>query len=637
MKDIETGVLREGEPREEASMLPSQSRAVTLPATVSSPSKRPATERSQSVPQGNISSKRRRVAIHIISASGLPSMDLSSLSDPYCCITIQGGGAGDTANPSGTDAPSEKGHRRNTSSFGSGRITLMSRSRAVKHDFGETSARENTNDPVWSEWRVCNEGYKSPEQEDVLCINVFDRNESFDLVAAPTTSFTQGLDVSGAGTLGCHSMQTKVVEAVLLLIVFFLHLVVNQTDDDWLLILTWVLVVLMIIHLFFGYQLLGRRDFFGRWEYTIDATLLTQFLALQLAFTLMNEGPARNAFRWLVVIIMGTLLAIFVFRVLPSSPDEIGHIHIRLLDVLDKGPQTIQLEGGAVTKLGLKSTLKFEVRTPTVLPLRKKVVFIRHGESLWNEAEQEVRVQGFAGVDHPLNVEGVAQALELNEKMEESEYKEDNSFISDLQALFVSPLTRAVQTALVAARGHPLLKKRNVLCRHLREKKNLIGLDTIGSATGYQICERVRMTLHESGDQIKRLDVAQVTDVNFDINDCTTEWWTKTVEDEKTVVNRISEFSQFLRHQNEMRVLLVGHSLWFRILLKNFGPEDHIGGKRKLSNAGCVGMTWEWDEEGELHVKDINLLFGSKFKTKDHGCGSPICGPGKRSVPGKEK
>ena len=51
---------------------------------------------------------------------------------------------------------------------------------------------------------------------------------------------------------------------------------------------------------------------------------------------------------------------------------------------------------------------------PSVLPRRRKrIFFVRHGESAWNEATREYKLSKMIRFDHPLNAEGAAQARRL--------------------------------------------------------------------------------------------------------------------------------------------------------------------------------------------------------------------------------
>eukprot|EP01035_Chromulina_nebulosa_P019502 gene19502-25393_t len=63
-------------------------------------------------------------------------------------------------------------------------------------------------------------------------------------------------------------------------------------------------------------------------------------------------------------------------------------------------------------------------------------------------------------------------------------------------AVFSSPLTRAIETAFLCLDGHPAIEKRGLtLYSVIREVKRLGGLDSVGIAYGNEIEERVRSEL----------------------------------------------------------------------------------------------------------------------------------------------
>jgi broad specificity phosphatase PhoE len=161
---------------------------------------------------------------------------------------------------------------------------------------------------------------------------------------------------------------------------------------------------------------------------------------------------------------------------------------------------------------------------------RKTVYFVRHGQSTWNKAKAENDVRSLMmTMDHPLTMKGAHQAIVMNQawhnekrkktrrdkrnvakaekaakagKAVDSEAAEvdvsgmvmrsgkrsarheemvDGFF--DAQLVLVSPLARAVQTALLAMRGHPatLLPAGGYrLSRTIREfKKSVAGYDCV--------------------------------------------------------------------------------------------------------------------------------------------------------------
>lgn len=133
------------------------------------------------------------------------------------------------------------------------------------------------------------------------------------------------------------------------------------------------------------------------------------------------------------------------------------------------------------------------------LPSQMTLFFVRHGESLWNEAQEGMDVYGMLSqVDHPLNLTGIKQCAELQGRiaMEVSNASETSGAPSAVpaigvknwlaaQAIYASPLRRAAQTCLIALKGHPALRRQAVAEE--------------GSAQG------VPLTLISSAREIKKL------------------------------------------------------------------------------------------------------------------------------------
>ena len=163
----------------------------------------------------------------------------------------------------------------------------------------------------------------------------------------------------------------------------------------------------------------------------------------------------------------------------------------------------------------------------------KQVFFVRHGESRWNEAQAKKDVRGLLSqVDHPLNEVGYQQARALQgalrAALDHPEGVDVSSPASEAAALrgmfsatavWSSPLTRALQTTLVGLA--PLLgatrggggggggsgdaeeveaeedQFKMSLKVNAREKKNLGGLDTVGSCCGDECVTRAITKLEE--------------------------------------------------------------------------------------------------------------------------------------------
>lgn len=68
----------------------------------------------------------------------------------------------------------------------------------------------------------------------------------------------------------------------------------------------------------------------------------------------------------------------------------------------------------------------------------------------------------------------------------------------EADVIWVSPLTRTIQTALIALQGHPVMRRRGmVLTSDAREVKGRGGLDTVGRAKGEEIRRRTYQLTRE--------------------------------------------------------------------------------------------------------------------------------------------
>ena len=105
------------------------------------------------------------------------------------------------------------------------------------------------------------------------------------------------------------------------------------------------------------------------------------------------------------------------------------------------------------------------------------------------------------------------------------EHAEEEKAFLNAEIIYVSPLARAVETAAVALRGHPAMKKPNhvVLTRHLREiKAGLHNIDNVGFVVGQRIIERSATEL----SALSAEDGKAAQHVKWDLTDVETAWWT---------------------------------------------------------------------------------------------------------------
>ena len=126
------------------------------------------------------------------------------------------------------------------------------------------------------------------------------------------------------------------------------------------------------------------------------------------------------------------------------------------------------------------------------LPQEKIIYLIRHGESMWNEAQDAKNVVGMLKFGHPLNAEGISQCQKFNrawtqQKDGHSSFSDDEQRFFNVERVMASPLTRAVQTALVGLQGHPVMHQTGVrLHAQMRGIKSSAGsFDTTGAVVGY--------------------------------------------------------------------------------------------------------------------------------------------------------
>ncbi|CAK0880343.1 unnamed protein product [Prorocentrum cordatum] len=296
-------------------------------------------------------------------------------------------------------------------------------------------------------------------------------------------------------------------------------------------------------------------------------------------------------------------------------------------------------------------------------PERKRVYLLRHGQSGWNKAQHEMDISGLAGFDHPLSKEGIAQSRAFNEAWSKpteawSKPTEDGSDAARWQqdfrqvtSVFSSPLTRAVQTCLLALRGHPALGAGPVrLLECAREVNSVGGVDSVGMAVGQAIEARVRKEL---ADAIGEAETAQTMSPICPYSCSTGEWWSRagTSESKQEIRTRITHLLSALVAAPGDACALVGHSLLFCELfrercsadLASRRPEavERLSGA-KLGNAACCRAEVALNPDtGAFEIVDVSLMFGSCFEDglglgEEEAPAPPESGSGSApDVPGK--
>uniref|UniRef100_A0A7S3Z7A3 SH3 domain-containing protein n=1 Tax=Lotharella globosa TaxID=91324 RepID=A0A7S3Z7A3_9EUKA len=329
----------------------------------------------------------------------------------------------------------------------------------------------------------------------------------------------------------------------------------------------------------------------------------------------------------------------------PSGTRELNETHLTISLHDDKenvGRASIALKG---VKLGQVGTCVVDLHKPQrfqceveysidkFYPKPKYVFLIRHGESEWNLAQEKKQVMNMMKkVDHGLSNDGRLQAERLSEKLkaaldvppgEGSEYLER---FMEADAVYSSPLTRALQTAVIALQHHPKLRDPRSTLKVLssaRERRNFGGRDTQGKRKGDEIVRRLYMKLCKLYEMYGGTPKT-VEEVKVDYNDATDEWWDKSRESDEEFDARLDHLMAHLQYTNEENIIVVTHSflirgLFQRYLGKHFKKEHpHIAKHfttEKLENCAVVGLQIDYDENhGRPSIVDFALLFGSQIE-----------------------
>jgi len=294
---------------------------------------------------------------------------------------------------------------------------------------------------------------------------------------------------------------------------------------------------------------------------------------------------------------------------------------------------------------------------------RKYLFFVRHGESRWNHASANRDIVGLVKeVDHSLSTEGKHQCLDLQDKIYAGEKKlrekksqpdtnvralgpfEEEFF--RVKRIFSSPLSRAVQTSLIGLAYHPLFQgglsvpispggsqkpipqeEKIQLIACARERRNFGSFDTQAKSVGREIIERAESELKILfGNQGLPKPVKSMIK-RIDIHDCTYPWWNTAKESSQAFSQRMREFSQKIAFDPHQLIVVVGHSHFIRDFVKSHLSEQCAKNNPKLAsdlsihvveNCGVLGLDLNFSEDGVPVIQDLQLMFGSKIKIKQH-------------------
>mmetsp|Transcript_10626 Transcript_10626/g.24165 ORF Transcript_10626/g.24165 Transcript_10626/m.24165 type:complete len:510 (+) Transcript_10626:53-1582(+) len=269
--------------------------------------------------------------------------------------------------------------------------------------------------------------------------------------------------------------------------------------------------------------------------------------------------------------------------------------------------------------------VSFQVLDSDAVLRPRTVFFIRHGESGWNKAQSDWDLWTMAiQKDHPLSGRGREQAEELSARLSEGSKEVEPILHSDV--VYVSPLTRAVQTAVIAF-SQEFLKSRGhcefVLMPNAREKQNLGGRDSMPSKIGADIVQHAH-------DELRRLyqdqDASVLKTFNqlvFDCQEVQDQWWHEThVESHMDLEERLQEFMSQLVYSPHRNIVVVGHSHFFRAVFQKHLSKEFQDKKpsfarqlatMKMSNCGIARLEIDPRHDDEGVITDVELLLNTRI------------------------
>ena len=259
----------------------------------------------------------------------------------------------------------------------------------------------------------------------------------------------------------------------------------------------------------------------------------------------------------------------------------------------------------------------------------KTVVFIRHAESHWNRAAKPKRPHLFLlallGRDHTLTSKGYAQAAALQEALRECKAHGAGNGLAaahDAGTVWISPLTRALQTALVGllpvltrepapppVRLRPLIKE---------QRSSIASRDNVGAGTGENIFRRACARLARLPAPPVEASLSAMRDVGArsDLAEVQQPWWYPRRENRRALHVRTSALIDELRADEHATVVVVSHSNFLKILMEqqlaDDGCPERPGLARalqttKLPNCGVLVCTLE--SEGARPLRNARVVW----------------------------
>jgi broad specificity phosphatase PhoE len=180
----------------------------------------------------------------------------------------------------------------------------------------------------------------------------------------------------------------------------------------------------------------------------------------------------------------------------------------------------------------------------------KNIICIRHGKAFHNVLSDKIGEKAFSlkeSFDAPLVEEGILQAKELGENSKQ---------LKKIDIVFVSPLTRTLQTA------ENIFEKNKIV--------RIVALDKMKEfPQGIEICNKRRNRI-ELKEKFKKVDFSLLD------SDSDQMWREDRYEKIKELKQRIKEFKQFIMNENYNNIAIVSHNNFLKeLLFQNCGDETY--------------------------------------------------------------
>ena len=180
----------------------------------------------------------------------------------------------------------------------------------------------------------------------------------------------------------------------------------------------------------------------------------------------------------------------------------------------------------------------------------KNIICIRHGKAFHNVLSDKIGEKAFSlkeSFDAPLVEEGILQAKELGKNSKQ---------LKKIDIVFVSPLTRTLQTA------ENIFEKNKIV--------RIVALDKIKEfPQGIETCNKRRNRI-ELKEKFKKVDFSLLD------SDSDQMWREDSYEKNEELKEIIEEFSQFIINENYNNIAIVSHNNFLKeLLFQNCGDETY--------------------------------------------------------------